>query len=149
MKNIILSLISASLLFVGTGANAQNQHEHHDESGQHQHHKLCPVFFALTDVCAQVEFVKGPVSDDESQFTVSFYKHSSAHGEHEMVDPQDVKIDLWMSMGGHGHGSAPVKIVKQSVGVYFVSDAYFVMPGMWSVRFAVDSEQGEFKVDVP
>ncbi|NUN07340.1 MAG: hypothetical protein HUU57_16470, partial [Bdellovibrio sp.] len=65
MKNIILSLLSASLLLVSSGATAQN---HHDGNGQHPHNKLCPVFFALADVCAQVEFTQGPVSDDESQF---------------------------------------------------------------------------------
>lgn len=149
MKNFFLSLISATVLLSGSGAAAHGGHEHHDENGQHQHNKLCPVFFALADVCAQVQFTQGPVSDDESQFTVSFYKHTSAHGEHVMVDPQDVKVDLWMNMGGHGHGSAPVKIVKQSTGVYFVSEAYFVMPGTWSIRFAVDNEQAEFSVDVP
>ncbi len=66
-----------------------------------------------------------------------------------MVDPQDLKIDLWMSMGGHGHGSAPVKIVKQNNGVYYVSEAYFVMPGQWQIRITADSEQSSLMVNVP
>lgn len=113
-----------------------------------EHNKLCPVFLPLADICAQVEFTRGPQSDDEAQFLVKFYQHSSAHGEHVMVDPVELKVDLWMNMGHHGHGSSPVKVVKQSTGVYFVSEAYFVMPGRWTVRFFTNNEQAEFPVQV-
>lgn len=115
----------------------------------HDHQKLCPIYFKTSDLCATVEFTKGPVDGDESQFIVRIFDHKSAHGDHVMVDPQNLKIDLWMYMGNHGgHGSAPVKIVKQDVGTYFVSEAYFIMPGRWNVRFFLDNEQSDLIVDV-
>ncbi|WP_413942789.1 FixH family protein [Bdellovibrio sp. HCB-162] len=144
-----LQLTLAAFLFLGANsARAFGEHGDHGGGGHHDHNTLCPVYFALADVCAEIEFTKGPLSGDESQFLVKFFDHKSAHGEHVMVDPQNIKLDLWMNMGGHGHGSSPVKIVKQSQGVYFVSEAYFVMSGRWNIRFNVDGEQAEFTIDV-
>lgn len=129
-----LALIIAGLLF---SANAR---AHADAA--------CPVYFKTADLCASVEFTKGPSDSEESQFLVKFYEHASAHSEHTMVDPQNLKVDLWMNMGHHGHGSGPVKVVKQDQGTYFVSEAYFVMSGRWQIRLFVNGEKGEFNVDV-
>lgn len=141
MKKTVLFLAS---LF--TALSFQSALAHGEDSSEHN--KLCPVFFPLANICAQVEFTRGPVSDDEAQFLVKFYDHASAHGEHVMVDPAGLKVDLWMNMGHHGHGSSPVKVVKQSTGIYFVSEAYFVMPGRWTIRVFSNNEQAEFPVDV-
>lgn len=151
MKSLLQITLSALFILTASIAGAHGEHGDHGDGGggHHDHNKLCPVYFALADVCAEVEFTKGPFDGDESQFLVRFFDHKSAHGEHVMVDPQNLKIDLWMNMGNHGgHGSAPVKIVKQAQGVYFVSEAYFVMSGRWSVRFFVDGEQADLIVDV-
>lgn len=161
MKLFAQLLFALSLAFTansfacGNGSHGGGDHsggnhgQHGGGSHQDEHQKLCPIYFKTADVCAQVEFTKGPFDGTESQFLVKFFDHKSAHGEHVMVDPQNLKIDLWMYMGNHGgHGSAPVKVVKQDQGVYYVSEVYFVMPGRWNVRFFVNGEQSDLLVDV-
>ncbi|KHD89656.1 MAG: serine protease spb1 [Bdellovibrio sp. ArHS] len=108
----------------------------------------CPVYFQTADLCAAIEFTKGPFHGEESQFLVKFYEHHSAGSEPVMIDPQNLKVDLWMNMGHHGHGSGPVKVVKQDQGTYYVSEAYFVMAGRWQIRLFVNGEKAEFNVDV-
>ena len=44
------------------------------------------------------------------------------------------KIDLWMQMGNHGHGSSPLNINKLSPSEYDVTKVYFVMKGVWQIR---------------
>ncbi|WP_413568118.1 FixH family protein [Bdellovibrio sp. HCB117] len=139
MKLIGSIILGAALLIAGLlfSANARAQ------AGA-----ACPVYFKTSNVCASVEFTKGPSDSEESQFLVKFYGYASANGEPVMVDPQNLKVDLWMNMGHHGHGSGPVKVVKQDQGIYFVSEAYFVMAGRWQIRLFVNGEKGEFDVDV-
>jgi hypothetical protein len=64
---------------------------------------------------------------------------------------QDLKVDLWMNMGRHGHGSSPLKIVKKSDHEFFISKAWFVMRGEWLIRIRVQQEAAgiDFKLNVP
>jgi len=108
----------------------------------------CPIPFSQNNLCADIEFAKGPFNGDESQFIVRFFTAGSAAGERNFVDAQNLKVDLWMNMGHHGHGSSPVKVVHQSTGTYYVSEAYFVMAGRWNIRLFVNGEQSDLLVDV-
>lgn len=144
MKKLIHLALITFCAFVTPNALA-NSGEHTQEN----HNKLCPIYFQKTDTCAQVEFTQGPFDGEESQFIVHFYEHQSAHGEHFMVTPQQLKVDLWMYMGNHGgHGSAPVTFTEQSTGVYLVSNVYFIMPGRWNIRFFVEGEQKDLIIDI-
>lgn len=44
------------------------------------------------------------------------------------------KVDLWMQMGHHGHGSSPLKVTQLSHLEYDITKAYFVMKGLWQIR---------------
>ena len=59
------------------------------------------------------------------------------------------KIDLWMDMGGHGHGSAPLKVTPVNSSVYNVKNAYFVMKGTWLIRVTVQFDQMTEKLEIP
>ena len=59
------------------------------------------------------------------------------------------KLDLWMDMGGHGHGSSPVKITPFAVNKYRITDAYFVMAGRWLVRMTFDFEGQAHSIQIP
>lgn len=144
MKKLVhLTLFAIFALFANSAFANSGEH------GSGEHSKLCPLYFQQTDTCAKVDFIKGPFDGEESQFVVHFYEHQSAHGEHTMVTPQQLKIDLWMYMGNHGgHGSAPVSFSEQSTGVYLVSNVYFIMPGRWNVRIFVGNEQKDLIVDI-
>lgn len=51
-----------------------------------------------------------------------------------MLDAELVKIDLWMQMGSHGHGSSPLKVTPVAPGEYDITKAFFVMKGPWQIR---------------
>ena len=50
------------------------------------------------------------------------------------------KIDLWMQMGSHGHGSSPLKVTPTAPGEYDITKAFFVMKGGWQIRVTYKSE---------
>lgn len=132
MKSLKQLFIFAALSLSALTATAQNS-------------ETCPLYFAQSDLCANIEFTKGPFDGLESQFLLKVY------GAKDMVllDPAELKVDLWMYMGHHGgHGSAPVKVVKQDVGTYYVSEVYFIMPGRWNIRVWVNGEQRDMVLTV-
>ncbi len=45
-----------------------------------------------------------------------------------------LKVDLWMQMGQHGHGSSPLKVTPVAPGEFDVTKAFFVMRGAWQIR---------------
>lgn len=109
----------------------------------------CPMYFAKSDLCGAVEFITPPSETAEASFHFKVYDHASTPDQPVLVDPAELKIDLWMYMGHHGgHGSAPVKITRESQGIYRVTEAYFIMPGRWNMRFWVNGEKRELIVDV-
>ncbi len=100
----------------------------------------CPIEFAVSKLCAAIEWVKNPSEEEKGEFTVKFWKKgegSQAAGP--FVDPgYAVGVKLWMP--DMGHGSSPVKIRKavsatgeESVGIYSVTEVYFVMGGDWEI----------------
>lgn len=136
MNTLKKVLILSAVLFASATATAHEGKE-------------CPLYFAQSDLCASLEFTQAPNQYDESKFLVKIYQHGSTAESPVMADPTEFKVDLWMEMGNHGgHGTAPVKIVKQDLGIYFVSEAYFVMPGRWLVRVSIDGERRNLNVDV-
>jgi hypothetical protein len=78
-------------------------------------------------LCAQLLYKTDINSKDEGKFQVLVQGFDGA-------PLQNFKVDLWMQMGHHGHGSSPVDIVENANGVYLVTNAWFVMAGKWNVR---------------
>jgi hypothetical protein len=94
-------------------------------------------------VCAEIVFVNTPNTTDEGEF--SLVLNSS---NHEVL--QNVKVDLWMQMGNHGHGSAPLQLTNVADNTYKVENAWFVMTGKWQVRvdFTVAGQSLRLKLPV-
>jgi hypothetical protein len=83
----------------------------------------------LTDVCVSYQSKETFTSKKEATFKL-IIKHPSL-----MDTPFKLnKVDLWMQMGGHGHGSSPLNIKNSSDGTYDITKAYFVMAGEWQIR---------------
>ncbi|WP_413294373.1 FixH family protein [Bdellovibrio sp. HCB185ZH] len=81
----------------------------------------------VESLCAQLLYKTDVTASTEGQFQVLVQGFDGA-------PLQNFKVDLWMNMGHHGHGSSPVDIVENANGVYLVTNAWFVMPGQWNVR---------------
>lgn len=60
-----------------------------------------------------------------------------------------VKIDLWMQMGHHGHGSAPLKVTPVSPKAYDITNAHFVMRGAWQIRVTYKHEGFQETLIIP
>ncbi len=113
----------------------------------------CTIIFPKLDLCLSWSWEKKPMSKDEKGVLVfKTYKLNSD----QTAKPMDLKrlprVDLWMQMGSHGHGSSPTQTIRTDIGVYKTSDVVFNMPGSWQLYFRVFSEAGdpidEAKVDL-
>lgn len=102
----------------------------------------CDFWFTQHNVCGRITFVQNPVVNQDSPFQIIFSDESL-----NPVDPTPVFVDLWMNMGGHGHGSAPVKTTKLQEGVYRIDNVYFVMGGMWEIRATIGHGTPQAELD--
>lgn len=96
-------------------------------------------------VCAEMQFLTPISSTQPGEFMI----HIIAPDEATVTQ---FKASLWMSMGNHGHGSAPLKITPLEQNQFHVKNAHFVMMGTWQIRldFLIGAEAHhlEFTVDV-
>lgn len=132
--------IFALLLSMGSFSFAQN----HSHGYNHDFHTEEVCHHVQRSLCIHLGFEEAPEVEKESQFTV------------HIVGPQNTisqirgaKVDLWMDMGGHGHGSAPVKVQRLKVDHFFVTEAFFVMKGEWQVRVQVQTTTQKYDFIIP
>lgn len=85
------------------------------------------VCSSTTKVCAFIQSELPFTSKSEGRFKLNF--KDGTKNEINLV-----KIDLWMQMGNHGHGSSPLKVASLGPSQYDITNAYFVMRGTWQIR---------------
>lgn len=95
-----------------------------------------------SEICVEAKFTAEPNSTDEGEFILKIQTPSG-------TEAANVKIDIWMQMGEHGHGSAPVQITRISENTYKVENAWFVMKGTWLLRANFDVAQTSYKLNLP
>lgn len=94
-------------------------------------------------VCAHLHFSSMPNSISES----SFILHIRAPKNQTV---ENINVDLWMNMeGSMGHGSAPVAIKKVSDNHFQISNAWFVMMGVWQVRVNLIVNNQSYQISIP
>ena len=131
------AFISALILMVLTlGASAVQ--------ANHDHSSTTHLKFANGTVHAHMTWVIGPIVSNESALRIEWMSgvtHSAAE------PPGDFKVVLWMP--GMGHGSSPTKIQQAHdesgqplVGVYDVTEIYFIMGGKWDVNLSLELPDG-------
>lgn len=92
-------------------------------------------------VCVRVEFNQSPSSTQDNPFILTT--------KGTLADFQNLKIDVWMDMGGHGHGSAPVEIKSLGGNRYSVQNVWFVMTGPWDLKISFDSGAQHHEIKIP
>ena len=105
----------------------------------------CELNFKNSNICADLTWTQGPVLNQPSSFVLKFDRDYS---------PYKLKVDIWMQMGSHGHGSRPLIMRSISQTEVEFTQAYFVMAGKWQVRgfllndagTTVDSAVSEIKL---
>lgn len=89
-------------------------------------------------LCAAVFWRVLPRDGEMAAFQLQFAQANNAL----LKEPSgELKVFLWMP--SMGHGSSPVTLSKtESVGIYSVTDVYFVMPGAWEIRVQIKAGDG-------
>jgi hypothetical protein len=95
-----------------------------------------------SDICINAIFKAEPNTTDEGEFTLLI---KTPNGK----VAQNVKVDLWMQMGNHGHGSAPVQLTSLADNKLKVENAWFVMTGEWQIRVDFEIDQQAYKLKLP
>ena len=117
----------------------------------HDHHHLK---FANGIIHAHASWETGPQVSQESMLQIE-WKNGA---DHAPTEPGSFEVVLWMP--SMGHGSAPTQIERvldaqgqPLIGVYRVTNIYFVMGGEWQVQVILNKqgvkETQSFRVSFP
>lgn len=139
MKISICTILCSCLLVLGIGsAQAAGHHHPGHGSGETQpvsDMTICQSIPDGAELCMSLEWQQGPVVGGESQFKLHLMEKEGA----SLSGDQIPEVVLWMPH--HGHGSSPVQMAEAvdkdglvMPGHYEVTEAYFVMPGLWEIR---------------
>ena len=128
MKSVLLASIFALVSFSSAAFAAK--------AGEASN-KLCNE---TATVCAQLQYTTDINSSAEGKFVVTLQTPEAV---------QNFKLDLWMQMGHHGHGSSPVEISDLGHNQFAISNAWFVMPGQWLVRIDFDLQGEHQHLEIP
>lgn len=93
-------------------------------------------------VCAHLQYTTDINASAEGRFLVVLQTP-------EQQAVQNFKLDLWMQMGHHGHGSSPVEISDLGHNQFAITNAWFVMPGQWMVRIDFDLQGEHQHLEIP
>ncbi len=85
------------------------------------------------NACGELVWTMGPDIHNESQALLTL---KSLSAEPLQISPSaNLKLTLWMP--SMGHGSAPTSSETVSLGVFKITQIFFIMPGEWELRFEV------------
>lgn len=118
-------------------------HEDGDQTTEPNHSATICSAKQIT-VCAHLKYLTAIDSSNEGQFIVHVMTVDGSIAT-------DLSANLWMQMGGHGHGSAPLNIsATDEINHFNVTNAWFVMPGTWLVRleFKIGTEVHNIEIPV-
>jgi hypothetical protein len=104
-----------------------------------------PLLALFLSALTQAQSLEGKVCSQMGPVCASYHADSpfSPHAEGRFQlhltslqdpGPELVKVDLWMKMGTHEHGSSPLQITPTGPLEFDITKAYFVMVGAWQIR---------------
>lgn len=138
---VLRNLISAIVLLLGIHAGACGGGMVEPGTAPHPGDKSAVVCSKQnSDVCGSLWFQSHINTQSEGQFVLRIQAPESV---------RDLKADLWMQMGEHGHGSAPLQITEVGGNEYEIRNAWFVMTGAWSLRVQMTSQGHLEEIDIP
>ena len=95
----------------------------------------CPTEIEGKNICASVEWERGPLWGGFSKATVTYHKKNNPEQKVEL--PKDIILYTWMVMEDTEHGGRTPKITQKSKGVYEVDQLQFMKMGTggWQLRW--------------
>ena len=129
---------------VHDNANQGDHGDHNDPIQQPgQKPENCDLWFSHHEICGRIYFLNTPKVNQDSPFQLVFTDKNN-----QLIDHPPVFSDLWMNMGHHGHGSAPITTNKLTTGIYRTENVYFVMKGKWQVRVTLGHSTSHAETDI-
>jgi hypothetical protein len=96
----------------------------------------CPYYFSSEDLCLRTRWDVIPSEGAFAIMTLTFFAKDTPSIS---IQPKNnPEVVLWMP--SMGHGSSPVTITSQEMGIFRASDIYFIMPGPWEIRYQLRDE---------
>ena len=91
----------------------------------------CEYVFKDEQLCLETNWETLP---SESEYGSMLLTFTDQDDPTRIISPKhDPHIVLWMP--SMGHGSSPVTMTLIQDGVYRASEIFFIMPGLWEIRF--------------
>ena len=110
----------------------------------------CDFEFSSEKLCAQLNWIKKPSSEEPGEFKLSFWKkdqNPNASVIFQNPEAPQVFVKLWMP--DMGHGSSPVTVTQASDGhgapvdgVFSAKGVFFIMTGKWEIQVQLRSSEG-------
>lgn len=94
------------------------------------------------EICGHLHFKKAVDSKSEAEFIL----HIEVPQDAAVVNPQ---VALWMDMGGMSHRGAPVQIAALHDNHFEISNAWFVMAGVWTIKVDFNFENAPYHLEFP
>lgn len=100
--------------------------------------KKCSLYLATEKICTDIEWKQFQEGKQKGSFFICSYDQASGVPVNMSHQPF---VELWMP--SMNHGSSPTKIDNPlSVGVYPVTNVYFIMSGDWEIRIQIKNQTG-------
>ncbi len=136
------ALVFMSLLSLTAFSHDVHEHGRTTPTAPQAGDKSALICTTDNSICAQLQFLANVNSSEEGSFLAAV-----TTPDNKTIN--NLKIDIWMSMGSNGHGSAPVEIEDAGNNMVKVTNAWFVMPGTWLIRLDFDFEGVHQHLEIP
>lgn len=95
--------------------------------------KQCEHFFSKLRLCLTYKWIKPATTTEMGE--LEFYFSTAEQPEEILEISKQPSVVLWMP--SMGHGSRPTKTEKQADHRYRTSNVFFIMPGVWEIKFQI------------
>ena len=98
----------------------------------------CPFSFPKAGLCASWTWKADPTLDAGASATLKFWNAKEGSPNGPYVAPSSaIRPFLWMP--SMGHGSSPIQVTSQEIGIFLLEDIFFIMPGEWTLNIELKS----------
>lgn len=92
------------------------------------------LLFSKSQLKMEILWPKAPSTDELSSVFLIFFNQNN-----EMIDPPE--FTFIPTMPEMGHGTSPVIISRQGLGLYRIDELFFSMPGKWKIEIALKKDE--------
>lgn len=100
----------------------------------------CSITFSESKYCLSWYWETEPTASQAGSLIFKIYRQNQFDQTAVELDASQVpEVILWMP--SMGHGSSPTQTTRLDVGTYRANKVFFIMPGVWEIRFSVKENQ--------